>query len=157
MLTITIQRALRTNLFRAVASQTPRPSSAFRTFSVLGPRYGELDKDFFGPGAKPGTVPTDLEQATGPERAELLANLEGKSLWDMKPLELTHMGTKKDPIIVKSVDPERYVGCTGYPVDSHEMIWLVVDKNHEFDRCPECGQVYKLNFVGTESHGHGHH
>jgi cytochrome c oxidase subunit 5b len=66
-----------------------------------------------GPGAKAGQVATDLDQATGLERLELLAKLEGEELWDMKPLEMTHMGTKKNPIVIKTVDPHRFIGCTG--------------------------------------------
>ncbi|CAG8472759.1 3149_t:CDS:2 [Scutellospora calospora] len=120
-------------------------------------RSKHIDPNFFGPGAKPGHVPTDVDQATGLERAELLAALEGKDLFESKPLQITKLGTKKEPTLVKSVDPIRYVGCTGFPVDSHELLWIVLDKSHEFDRCPECGHVYKMNFVGTEGHGHGHH
>ncbi|CAG8502122.1 4959_t:CDS:2 [Acaulospora morrowiae] len=153
MLSSALRRTLGTKLTRGI----PRAPLAFRAFSVSGPRSGELSKDFFGTGAKPGTVPTDIEHATGLERHELLAALEGKEFFDMKPLELTHLGTKSDPILVKSVDPIRYVACSGYPTDSHEIVWLTVDKSHELDRCPECGQVFKLNFVGTEAHGHGHH
>ncbi|CAG8606900.1 14958_t:CDS:2, partial [Acaulospora colombiana] len=117
----------------------------------------KLSKDFFGPGAKPGTIPTDVEQATGLERLELLAAMEGKEFFEMKPLHITRKGTKDDPVLVKSVDPIRYVGCSGYPTDSHELLWITVDKSHGIDRCPECGQVFKLNFVGKEDHGHGHH
>ncbi|CAG8479671.1 11322_t:CDS:2 [Funneliformis mosseae] len=130
---------------------------AARAFSVLGPRLGEVNTSMIGPGAKPGTIPDDIEQATGIERAELLAKLEGKELFDIDGLKITAMGTKKNPIMVKSVDTNRYVGCSGFPVDSHETIWLCVEKSHEFDRCPECGQVFKLDFVGTEDKGHGHH
>merc|ERR1712000_617391 len=35
------------------------------------------EEDLFGPGAAPGTVPTDLEQATGLERLEILGKMEG--------------------------------------------------------------------------------
>lgn len=38
----------------------------------------------------------------------------------------TLLGTLEDPILVKSGGPEQYVGCTGYPVDSHTVIWLTV-------------------------------
>ncbi|CAG8505396.1 3026_t:CDS:2, partial [Racocetra fulgida] len=138
---------------RNATRQIPRVP-AVRAFSVIGPCFGDVGPNFFGSGAKPGTVPTDAEQATGLERLELLAALEGKELFEMKPLSITKYGTKKDPIMVKSVDPIRYVGW--FPVDSHELLWITVDKSHEFDRCPECGQVFKINFVGTESHGHGH-
>jgi len=73
----------------------------------------ELDSSLIGPGAKPGTVPDDLEQATGIERAELLAKLEGKELFDVGPLMITSFGTKKNPVMVKSVDSIRHVGCSG--------------------------------------------
>jgi cytochrome c oxidase subunit 5b len=66
-----------------------------------------------GPGGKAGEIPTDLEQATGLERLELLAKLEGKEFFDMEPLSATHLGTTKNPVIVKSHDPIRFVGCTG--------------------------------------------
>uniref|UniRef100_A0A1D1YQE4 Cytochrome c oxidase subunit 4, mitochondrial n=1 Tax=Anthurium amnicola TaxID=1678845 RepID=A0A1D1YQE4_9ARAE len=135
----------------------PPQSTTVRAFSVLGPRFGELNSNFFGPGAKTGTVADDIEHATGIERAELLSKLEGKELYDLSPLEITAVGTKKDPVMVKSVDPARYVGCTGFPVDTHELVWLTVEKHHEFDRCPECGQVFKLDFIGSENEGHGHH
>ncbi|KNE72877.1 hypothetical protein AMAG_20594 [Allomyces macrogynus ATCC 38327] len=59
---------------------------------------------FVGPGAKPGTVPTELDQATGLERHEYLSELEGRDAFDMKPLEMTHLGTVTNPIVVKSVD-----------------------------------------------------
>jgi cytochrome c oxidase subunit 5b len=100
-----------------------------------------------GPGAKPGTVPTDLEQATGLERLELLAKLEGRELFDMAPLEMNRLGTKADPIIVKAHGGERMIGCTGYGIESHETLWLKISHEHEFDRCPECGSVFKHQFI----------
>jgi cytochrome c oxidase subunit 5b len=38
------------------------------------------------PGAQPGTVPTDLEQATGLERLEILGKMQGIDVFDMRPL-----------------------------------------------------------------------
>lgn len=35
-------------------------------------------------------------------------------------------GTLDNPIMVKSFGDEQYAGCTGYPVDSHVVIWLTV-------------------------------
>lgn len=32
----------------------------------------------------------------------------------------------EDPIIVKAAGEEQYVGCTGFPVDAHNVIWLTV-------------------------------
>jgi hypothetical protein len=35
--------------------------------------------------------------------------------------------------------PERHVGCTGFPADSHDTIWMTVDNKLKNHRCPECG------------------
>ncbi|ORE04855.1 COX5B-domain-containing protein [Rhizopus microsporus var. microsporus] len=132
--------------------------TSVRPFSVLGARLsgavGHNVESNLGPGAKPGTIPTDIEQSTGLERMELLAKLEGKELFDMEPLNMTHLGTVKNPIVVKSHDPIRFVGCTGFPAESHETIWINLDKSHEHDRCPECGSVYVMDFVGSEDAHH---
>lgn len=45
------------------------------------------------PGAQPGTVPSDIEQATGLERFELLGKIEGIDVFDMKPLDSSRTGT----------------------------------------------------------------
>ncbi|KAI9022340.1 cytochrome c oxidase subunit VB-domain-containing protein [Phycomyces nitens] len=132
--------------------------SAVRPFSVLGARFsgavGHAAPSSVAPGGKAGEIPTDLEQATGLERIELLAKLEGKELFDMEPLQVTHLGTPKNPIVVESHDPIRFVGCTGFPVESHDVIWINLDKSHEHDRCPECGSVFTMNFVGSEDDHH---
>ncbi|OWT40532.1 cytochrome c oxidase subunit 5b [Cryptococcus neoformans Bt1] len=98
-------------------------------------------------------------QSTGLERFELLGNLEGVDVFDMKPLEVTRLGTVEDPIPIYSLFPERQIGCTGFPVDSHDTIWLNVNHTLKNHRCPECGSVYTLNFQGDEAllHGGGHH
>ncbi|KAI9319324.1 cytochrome c oxidase subunit VB-domain-containing protein [Dichotomocladium elegans] len=143
----------------AIAAAPLAARASTRPFSVLGARFSgavtseDMEKSI-GPGAAPGQVPTDLEQATGLERLELLSKLEGKEFFDMEPLNMTHLGTVKNPIIVKSHDPIRFVGCTGYPAESHDPIWLSLDKSHEHDRCPECGSVYKMDFVGSENEHH---
>ncbi len=46
-----------------------------------------------GPGAAVGTVPTDLEQATGLERLEILGKMQGIDVFDMKPLDASRLGT----------------------------------------------------------------
>lgn len=83
------------------------------SLKLAGAVSAESIEKNIGPGAADGTVPTDLEQATGLEREELLAKLEGKELFDMEPLNMTHIGTVQDPIVVKSHDAIRFVGCTG--------------------------------------------
>jgi hypothetical protein len=32
----------------------------------------------------------------------------------------------EDPIVVNSAGNEQYVGCTGYPADSHNVLWITV-------------------------------
>lgn len=134
----------------------------------------------FGPGAAPGTVPTDLEQATGLERLEILGKMQGIDVFDMKPLESrkgmsniladsssfkapsqflirAFVGTMEDPILVPSFGEEHQIGCCGAPVpDSHPQKWLVVSRDRPIGRCDECGNVVKMEYVGPEDDGHGH-
>ena len=49
-------------------------------------------EDLVGPGAAPGTVPTDLEQSTGLERLEILGKMEGVDIFDMRPLDASRKG-----------------------------------------------------------------
>ncbi|KAI7610028.1 Cytochrome c oxidase subunit 4, partial [Hortaea werneckii] len=91
------------------------------------PKPGEQDKlltplseikdehDLLPPGGAPGTVPTDLEQATGLERLEILGKMQGVDVFDMRPLDASRVGTLDDPIVVRSFGDEQYVGCTGCP------------------------------------------
>jgi cytochrome c oxidase subunit 5b len=50
------------------------------------------EADLLPPGAKAGTVPTDLEQSTGLERLEILGKMEGIDIFDMKPLDASRKG-----------------------------------------------------------------
>ncbi|RBR20704.1 uncharacterized protein FIESC28_05221 [Fusarium coffeatum] len=117
----------------------------------------QTEEDLFGPGAAPGTVPTDLEQSTGLERLEILGKMEGVDIFDMRPLEATRLGTMKDPIMVRSAGEEQFAGCTGFPVDSHTVNWLGLTRERPIERCPECGSVYKMDYVGPQDDHHHHH
>jgi cytochrome c oxidase subunit 5b len=44
----------------------------------------------------------------------------------MKPLDSSRVGTMEDPIIVNSAGDEQYAGCTGFPADSHDVLWVTV-------------------------------
>jgi len=133
---------------------TPLPShNPMKTFTEI-----KTDEDLLPPGAVPGTVPTDLEQATGLERLEILGKMDGIDIFDMRPLDASRKGTMQDPIVIRSFGDERYAGCTGSPADSHDTIWLTVSRDRPIERCPECGSVYKMEFVGPDHHDdHGHH
>jgi cytochrome c oxidase subunit 5b len=50
------------------------------------------EEDLIPPGAKPGTVPTDVEQATGLERLELIGKMQGIDIFDMRPLDASRKG-----------------------------------------------------------------
>ncbi|KAJ1327201.1 hypothetical protein BSLG_010543 [Batrachochytrium salamandrivorans] len=93
---------------------------------------------------EPGQIPSNYEIASGLERYEYLKLLKGEDPWeDLQPIVLTEAGTMKKPIIVRGIDPERYVGCTGFPAESHEAVWLTVRPHGGVDRCPHCGNVFK--------------
>ncbi|KAL4066868.1 COX5B-domain-containing protein [Scleroderma citrinum] len=124
--------------------------SAARTLtSTSAVRSDHHAPALFGPGAKPGEMPTDEQQATGLERFQLLAEIQGINAFDKEPLDSSRIGTLADPIKVFSLDVERIVGCTGSPADSHEL----KKKNR---RCPECGSVYKLDYQGPSEDAHHH-
>ncbi|RMZ68521.1 Cytochrome c oxidase subunit Vb [Pyrenophora seminiperda CCB06] len=117
------------------------------------------EADLLPPGAKPGTVPTDAEQATGLERLEILGKMQGIDIFDMRPLDASRLGTMEDPITVNSAGDEQYVGCTGFPVDSHPVLWITLSRDEPKSRCMECGSVYEMHYVGPQedAHGHGDH
>ncbi|KAJ9101155.1 Cytochrome c oxidase subunit 4 [Naganishia onofrii] len=136
---------------RTVAARQP-----VRAFTVSAARLSAAPPQVFGEGGKPGEVPTDENQATGLERFELLGKLEGVDVFDMKPLQVDRLGTMKEPIKVYSLFPERKIGCTGFPTDSHDTIWLSLNNTLKNHRCPECGSVYTMDFQGDAHAGHHH-
>ncbi|KAI1797225.1 cytochrome c oxidase polypeptide IV [Ganoderma leucocontextum] len=148
--------ALRPTSFAARAALRPARTAAARAISSTAARRSDVPTpQIFGEGAKAGQVPTDENQATGLERLQVLGAIEGVEVFDLKPLDSSRIGTLADPVKVFSTEPERTIGCTGSPADSHELLWmnLTREKNR---RCPECGSVYTLDFQGSE-HAHAHH
>ncbi|KAL8937383.1 MAG: hypothetical protein Q9216_004453 [Gyalolechia sp. 2 TL-2023] len=120
----------------------------------------ETIKDLLPPGGAPGTVPEDIEQATGLERLELLGKMQGIDIFDMSPLDASRLGTLDDPIMVKSFGEEQYCGCTGFPADSHTVLWQThlqqLSRTHPIARCRECGSVYKMEYVGPPDDPNDH-
>jgi len=152
----TAVRAARPAVLAARLSIKPSASS-LRAFSTsIRVQSGPPPPQLYGEGAKPGTVPTDLEQATGLERLQLLGELEGVNVFDDSPLDSSRLGTKANPVLVPSFDVERIIGCTGVPADSHDVLWFTV-KKEKISRCTECGSVYALDFQGEEHHEEHHH
>ena len=89
--------------------QTDLPLGPPKTYShSSSTTYADVHHDarppiIQGPGAKPGTVPTDLEQATGSERYKILSRMERQEPFDNKHLQVPHMGTLANPVKVFSL------------------------------------------------------
>jgi len=151
-----VKRSFTTSFVRREVGTTPASGSNEGKIK----RFEEIksETDLIGSGAAPGTIPTDLEQATGLERLEILGKMQGVDIFDMKPLDSSRKGTLDNPIVVKSFGDEQYAGCTGYPADSHVTIWLAMSRDRPIERCPECGNVLKMEYVGPteDPHHHGH-
>ena len=150
---------------RSLRSALPQAKKAIiaqqaaRTIASSSRVHSEPPPTLLGPGSKSGAVPTDFEQATGMERLQLLGQMEGIDIFNTGPLIMTKMGTLKEPIMVPSYvswilssyslhfstnggrfqSEERIVGCSGWPVDSHDLIWITTNNHKEHHRCPECG------------------
>ncbi|KAI8588100.1 cytochrome c oxidase subunit VB-domain-containing protein [Geranomyces variabilis] len=140
----------------AVAHNRAAPFSALAALRQATPSSSasKPDEDSLVGFREPGQIPTNYELMTGNERYEYMQRLQGKEPWeDLHPIVLTARGTTKNPIVVKGIDPERYIACTGFPADSHEAIWLTIrDHGKKFDRCPHCGNVFKYD----RDHSHHH-
>lgn len=95
-------RAARPAVLAARTSLKPLTSSV-RAFSTTlrtqsgGPPAPQI----YGTGGKSGAVPTDIEQATGLERLQLLGELEGINVFDDSPLDSSRLGTKANPVMVQ--------------------------------------------------------
>ncbi|XP_023528417.1 cytochrome c oxidase subunit 5b-1, mitochondrial-like [Cucurbita pepo subsp. pepo] len=85
--------------------------------------------------------------ATGHEREELEASLQGKDILDINH-PVGPFGTKEAPAVIKSYYDERLVGCPGGEgEDEHDVVWFRLRKDvpHE---CPVCSQYFVLEVVG---------
>ncbi|EKX54599.1 hypothetical protein GUITHDRAFT_160714 [Guillardia theta CCMP2712] len=121
-------------------------ASAVRTFSGRAPlpeptwkQQDNLDN----------VVPTNLDQATGLERAEMLAEMNGEKIFDEHMI--TPFGTKENPVVIESIFDERIVGCpgdcaSGDTRNNNEIRWFLVTSKEPFV-CPTCNQVYTLKKI----------
>lgn len=108
-----------------------------------------------GPGGPSDKILGMYEQSAGLERLEYLANLAQRPVFLMDPIKIEKFGTMKEPVEVLSISGERIVGCSGFPVDSHELMWFQAKLNNP-GRCPECGQVFAIKLVNTDLEHHHH-
>ena len=98
-----VVRAARPAMLATRSSLKPS-TSTLRAFSttVRIQSGGPAPPKLFGDGGKAGSVPTDMDQATGLERLQLLGELEGVNVFDDGPLDSSRIGTKADPVLVPS-------------------------------------------------------
>ncbi|XP_011072251.1 cytochrome c oxidase subunit 5b-1, mitochondrial [Sesamum indicum] len=93
--------------------------------------------------------------ATGHEREELEAELQGRDL-----LEINYpagpFGTKEAPAVIKSYYDKRIVGCPGAEgEDEHDVVWFWLEKGKPHE-CPVCSQYFVLEVVGPGGPPDGH-
>jgi Cytochrome c oxidase subunit Vb len=50
--------------------------------------------------------------------------------------------------MVKSIGLERYVGCSG--ADTHPVNWMTLSRSRPLERCIQCGNVIKMDYVGPD-------
>lgn len=149
---------------RLLSSLKPRSKlfNAPRFYSSASPKAA-AEAEVVGPGGNAESIPSMFEQSAGLERLEYLANLAQRPLFLMDPLRVDHFGTLANPIDVPSIEGSRIVGCSGFPVDSHETMWFKCeDKPGKGPaRCPECGQAFAIKYVNegltAEMRSHHHH
>ncbi|GAA0139016.1 hypothetical protein Leryth_011729 [Lithospermum erythrorhizon] len=93
--------------------------------------------------------------ATGHEREELQAELEGRQILDTD-FPVGPFGTKEKPAVVKSYYDRRIVGCPGGEgEEEHDVVWFWLEKGKSHE-CPVCTQYFVLEVVGPGGPPDGH-
>ncbi|KAE8785040.1 putative cytochrome c oxidase subunit 5b-like [Hordeum vulgare] len=93
--------------------------------------------------------------ATGLEREEIEAELQGKKRFDMDA-PVGPFGTKENPAIIQSYFDKRIVGCPGDEgEDEHDVVWFWLEKGKPHE-CPVCTQYFKLEVIGNGGNPDGH-
>ncbi|THU48311.1 hypothetical protein C4D60_Mb09t24900 [Musa balbisiana] len=110
-----------------------------------------------GDGSLKKSVEDVMPIATGLEREELEAELEGKKRFDMDA-PVGPFGTKEAPAVIQSYYDKRIVGCPGGEgEDEHDVVWFWLEKGKPHE-CPVCSQYFVLEVIGEGGppDGHGH-
>ncbi|KAH7857375.1 hypothetical protein Vadar_011948 [Vaccinium darrowii] len=93
--------------------------------------------------------------ATGHEREELEAELQGRKILDIDYPD-GPFGTKEAPAVIKSYYDKRIVGCPGGEgEDEHDVVWFWLEKGKPHE-CPVCLQYFELEVVGPGGPPDGH-
>ncbi|XP_077211254.1 cytochrome c oxidase subunit 5b-2, mitochondrial-like [Tasmannia lanceolata] len=133
---------------------SPAPSP----FQKTAPLFSSDAENIMAKGKK--RVEDIMPIATGHEREELEAELEGGKRFDMDA-PVGPFGTKEAPAIVKSFYDKRIVGCPGGEgEDEHDVVWFWLEKGKPHE-CPVCSQYFMLEVIGEggppDGHGDDHH
>ncbi|GMH17659.1 hypothetical protein Nepgr_019500 [Nepenthes gracilis] len=101
------------------------------------------------------TVEDIMPIATGHEREELEADIEGRNILEIN-YPVGPFGTKEAPAVVKSYYDKRIVGCPGGEgEDEHDVVWFWLEKGKPHE-CPVCSQYFVLEVVGPGGPPDGH-
>nr|GMD30519.1 putative cytochrome C oxidase subunit 5B-like [Ipomoea batatas] len=152
---LSIQLLRSTPTLSRFAAASSSPSTA-----VLRPSVASLSRYFnaVAENVSKKRVEDVMPIATGHEREELQAELEGRQILDIDFPE-GPFGTKEAPAIVKSYYDKRIVGCPGGEgEDEHDVVWFWLEKGKPHE-CPVCTQYFALDVVGPGGppDGHGDH
>ncbi|KAJ8471039.1 hypothetical protein OPV22_025382 [Ensete ventricosum] len=108
-----------------------------------------------GNGSSKKRVEDVVPIATGLEREELEAELEGKKRFDMDA-PVGPFGTKEAPAVIQSYYDKRIVGCPGGGgEDEHDVVWFWLEKGKPHE-CPVCSQYFVLEVIGKGGPPDGH-
>ncbi|XP_010254330.1 PREDICTED: cytochrome c oxidase subunit 5b-1, mitochondrial-like [Nelumbo nucifera] len=135
------------------ASSSPAPSPFQRTAPLFSHQASSDADTTLSNGKK--MVEDIMPIATGHEREELEAELEGRNLLEMD-YPVGPFGTKEAPAVIKSVYDKRIVGCPGGEgEDEHDVVWFWLEKGKPHE-CPVCSQYFVLEVVGPGGPPDGH-
>ncbi|KAJ7951861.1 Cytochrome c oxidase subunit 5B, mitochondrial [Quillaja saponaria] len=130
---------------------TNSPPFVSRSASVIPSRHFNTGAD----GAVKKRVEDVMPIATGHEREELEAELEGRKILDIN-YPVGPFGTKESPAVIKSYYDKRIVGCPGGEgEDEHDVVWFWLEKG-KLHECPVCTQHFVLEVVGPGGPPDGH-
>ncbi|GAB2269472.1 Cytochrome c oxidase subunit 5b-1, mitochondrial [Dionaea muscipula] len=138
------------------ADAAPLPPRGFlhRGYSSVFPRRFSTDSENVVSKQKV-SVEDIMPIATGHEREELEAELEGRDILEINN-PVGPFGTKEAPAVVKSYYDKRIVGCPGGEgEDEHDVVWFWLEKNKPYE-CPVCTQYFVLEVVGPGGSPDGH-
>ncbi|KAJ8560684.1 hypothetical protein K7X08_022544 [Anisodus acutangulus] len=140
----------KSNRLSAAAASLSSSPAAFRPTVRLFSRHFSAASEFVVK-----TVEEVVPIATGHEREELEAELQGKDLLDINFPE-GPFGTKEAPAVIKSYYDKRIVGCAGDEgEDEHDVVWFWLEKSKPHE-CPVCSQYFVLEVVGPGGPPDGH-